>query len=389
MLALDGLRVLDLSRLVPGPYASMLLADLGAEVIKVEDPGAGDYMRGVPPRYRTQNPKYCILNRGKRSITLNLKKPEGREIFLKLAASADVVLESFRPGVVDRLGVAYKDVRAVNPRIVYCSLTGYGQDGPRRDEPGHDVNYMGIAGLLDTTGPAGGPPVVPSVLVADMSGGLHAAFAIAAALLARERGKGGQYLDVSMFDGIVSWLIEPGGGYFVEKKLPPRGRLQFTGGWASYGVYEAKDGRWLTMAAMEPKFWDAFCAAVGLNEFKGLQADPDLQDEMRDRLASLFKTRPRDEWLRHFEGRDLPVGPVNTMEEALRDPHVKHRGLAPVVDDPTEGPITQLALPIRFSATPPRAIAPAPSQGEHTDEILRQAGFPADRIARLRAQGVV
>ncbi len=347
MHALEGVRVLDLSRLVPGPYATMLLADLGAEVVKIEEPAQGDYLRGWPPAYRATNAAFCMLNRGKKSATLNLKSDEGRRRFLELARRADVVVESWRPGVADRLGVGWEAVRAANPRVVYCSI--FGGD----DTPGHDLNYLGVTGVLD------GMDGLPSVLIADIGGGaMTAVFAILAALFARERGGGGQRVDVSMIEAIRSWMFFPGAHFFAGEETPRP--LPLAGGLPIYGIYVTKDGKRITLAALEPKF----AAALGVDAFD------------REAVAALMRSRTRDEWLAR---RDLPVAPVLTVEEALR-------GHVVWVDDPAEGRVANLPFPVRFSGTPARAPSRSPSLGEHTKEVL---GLSDAEEARLRAEGVI
>lgn len=263
--AFAGLRLLDLSRLLPGPYCSLLFADLGAEVIKVEEPGLGDYARSNLPHYGKTGvgAAYLMLNRNKKSLALNLKADAGKAIFRRLIRTADVLLESFRPGVMDRLGLGWEALRGENPGLVYCALSGYGQDGPYRNLVGHDINYMGYAGALAITGPRGGPPLMPGVQVADIGGGaLMAAFAIAAALHHRARAGQGQFLDVSMTDGVVSWLANHYGPFFATGQLPVRGEERLNGGWVCYQIYETADGKHLTLGALEPKFWANLCALL-------------------------------------------------------------------------------------------------------------------------------
>src|SRR5947208_6080832 len=264
---LEDLRVLDLSRLLPGGFCSLLLADLGADVLKVEDTGMGDYVRWSPPYYEgaddsAKSAYYLALNRGKRSIRLNLKEERGREVMLRLACEYDVLLESFRPGVMERLGVGYERLRQENPGLVYCAITGYGQDGPMRDRSGHDMNYLGLVGLLGLTGDRGGPPVQAAGQIADIGGGaLMAAFGILAALRERDRSGEGQLVDVSMSDGSLSWLAMVAARYFADREVPRRGRLEFGGGFICYRPYACADG-WGTLGALEPKFWRNWCRAV-------------------------------------------------------------------------------------------------------------------------------
>src|SRR5258708_7887537 len=261
--ALQGVRILDLSRMLPGPYCSMMLADLGAEVIKVEEPKIGDPTRHSPPTIDGRSAAFIQVNRNKKSIALDLKQPEGRAIFLKLASTADCVLEQFRPDVVDRLRVDYATVAEVNPRIVYCSLTGFGQNGPHRERSGHDLNYLALSGVLGLTADERGKPVIPGVQVADLAGAMIAGFAILAALLARDRTNRGQYLDVSMFYVMLSMLPIPASYEFAGKTIPVGGKYVLSGQYPFYNIYQTSDGKYMTLGALEPKFWANFCRKVG------------------------------------------------------------------------------------------------------------------------------
>ncbi|HWV86668.1 MAG TPA: CoA transferase, partial [Capillimicrobium sp.] len=296
-LPLEGVRVLDLSRLLPGPFCSLLLADFGADVVKVEDTGAGDYARWAPPRFdgvedSAAGAFFLALNRNKRSIRVDLKTEAGRDVLLRLARDADVLLESFRPGVLDRLGVGYERLREANPGLVYCAITGYGQDGPYRDRSGHDMNYLGLVGLLGLTGEAGGPPVPPAGQIADIGGGaLMAAFAILAALRERDRSGEGQLVDVSMADGALSWLGMLAARVFAGDAPPRRGRLELAGGIICYRPYAASDG-WVTLGALEPKFWAAWCRGVGREDLIERQFDPPGSDTHRE-VEAIFAARTR------------------------------------------------------------------------------------------------
>src|SRR5919198_881839 len=296
---LGGVTVLDLTRLLPGGYCTLLLADLGADVVKVEEPGRGDYIRWTPPLVEGESAAHRALNRGKRSVALNLKDPAGAEVLRRLSERSDVLVESFRPGVLARLGVGHDALRAANPRLVSCAITGYGQDGPYRDRVGHDINYLGFGGALDLMGVEGGPPVVPAVQVGDMAGGgMAAVIGILAALLQRGRTGRGRFVDTAMMDGVVSWLSIHAGAYLQTGDEPRRGRMPLSGAYACYGVYECADGKWLAVGALEPQFWTALCGALGVPELVDTQFGPrDQQREMATRLSSLFAERGRDEWL--------------------------------------------------------------------------------------------
>jgi len=389
----SGVRILDLTRLLPGAYCSLLLGDLGAEVIKVEEPGIGDYARLTPPQLGASGmgAAFLMLNRNKQSLTLNLKHEDGQEVFRRLAADADVVLESFRPGVMRRLGLDYEALRAVNPRLIYCAISGYGQDGPYQDLAGHDINYLGYAGALSVTGPRAGAPVPPGVQVADIGGGsLLAAFTIASALYHRNQSGQGQMLDVSMTDGVVSWLAHHFGMFFATGRIPLRGEERLNGGWVCYGVYETKEGSYLTLGALEPKFWQNLCHLLGREDLVPHQyASGAKRDEVEADLRAIFKTKTREEWLALFKGKDVCVGPVLDFSEVSADPHVKHRGLFQTVERPGGGSIPQVGFPVQLSATPAGITRPAPELGEHTESLLSSLGYSAAEISRFRERGVI
>jgi len=385
---LGGVRVLDLTRLLPGGYCTLLLADLGADVVKVEEPGRGDYIRWTPPLVDGVSAAHRALNRGKRSITLNLKADEGPAVLRTLVTRADVLVESFRPGVMERLGVGYEALTGANPALVYCAITGYGQDGPYRDRVGHDVNYMGYGGALSMTGPPeGGAPVLPGVQVGDLGGGgMLGAIGILAALIeARATGRG-QVVDASMLDGVVSWLSIHAGTYLATGEEPAPGAAPLGGGLACYGVYRARDGRYLTVGALEPRFWEALCGALGHPELIPEQfAPPRRQREIAAALQAEFATCDRDDWLARFADVEACVGPVNSVGEALADLQVRARGMvAEVHGVPVgPGPVPKMGSP---SGEP---LRPAPALGEHTAEVLSAAGVTEGRLAALRAAHVV
>src|SRR5205085_11039118 len=296
--ALAGIRVLDLSRMLPGPFASMMLGDLGAEVIKVEEPTVGDPTRHSPPMLGGQSAAFQQVNRNKKSIALHFNHSEARDIFLTLAETADVVLEQFRPGVVDRLGIGYATVKQVNPRLVYCSLSGFGQNGPHRERSGHDMNYLALAGVLGLTTDERGGPVIPGVQVADLAGGMVAAFAILAALMARQRTGRGQYVDVSMFDVMLSLLAIPAAQHFAGKTLEVCDTYALSGAYPFYNVYETSDGHYMTLGALEPKFWANFCKRVGREEWIARQFDDgERRENLFAEVRAIFKARTRSEWV--------------------------------------------------------------------------------------------
>ncbi len=376
---LSGLRVLDLSRLLPGPYCTMLLADMGAEVIKVETPRIGDYARFLPAELGLSG-MFPAINRNKKSIGLNYRNPRGKEVFLRLAQTADVILEGFRPGIMKKMGLDYEAVRAVNSKIIYCSLSGYGQAGPYRDRAGHDPNYLALAGLLGLNGAAGGPPVIPGVPIADLSGGMLAAISILGALVGRGVTGEGAYLDVSLIDAPVSWTAPIAGGYYFTTGTPPeRGRLALNGEFPCYQIYETADGQYLTLAALEPDFWAAFIKIVERPDLAPKQFDHAAIPE----VAAVFKHHARAAWLEKFKDTDGCVEPIYTYEEMLADPHLRQRGL--VVTE--NGQATGLGSPLVSLSAGARASAPG--LGEHTLKIMQELNFTPAVIEELHSKGII
>lgn len=394
-LPLDGLLVLDLSRLLPGPFCSLLLADFGADVIKVEDTGIGDYARWAQPTYEgpeetARGAIFLALNRGKRSVRINLKTERGREVLLRLVADADVLLESFRPGVMDRLGVGYDRLRERNPRLIYCAITGYGQSGPARDRSGHDTNYLALNGLLGLTGEHGGPPVQSAGQIADIGGGsLMAAVGILLALRERERSGEGQLVDCSMFDGALSWLSMVAAETLATAHAPQRGELPLAGRFICYRPYECADG-YVSLGALEPKFWQAWCGGVGRGDLIDSQFDAP-GSPAHQAVSEIFATRTRDQWRAFASEYDCCLEPVLGLDEVLDSELVRAREMIVAIDQPgAEQPIRQLGTPIKLSRTPAQpGRAPAPALGEHTDEVLGAIGFSEQEIAALHEEGAV
>jgi crotonobetainyl-CoA:carnitine CoA-transferase CaiB-like acyl-CoA transferase len=396
MSALEGTRVLDLSRLLPGGFCSLILADFGADVIKVEDTGMGDYIRFAPPHYEgadqtAAGAPFLALNRGKRSIRLDLKSEPGKQVLRRLARTADVLLESFRPGVLDRLGVGYEQLRAENPRLVYCAITGYGQDGPNRDRSGHDMNYLGLNGLLGLTGEADGPPVQSAGQIADLGGGaLTAALGIMFALRERDHSGQGQLVDCSMFDGSFAWLaLVAAEALAPSGRAPGRGQLPLAGGITCYRPYACADG-YVTLGALEPKFWAAFCRGVGREDLLAHAFDPP-GSRAHDSVSAIFATRTREQWRQFASEHDCCLEPVLDLDEVLASEQVRSRGLIVEVEQPgAERPVRLLGPPLKLSRTPADpGRAPGPALGEHTDAVLSEAGFTAAEIAELHAAGAV
>lgn len=390
MAPLKSVKVLDLTRLLPGGYCTMLLGDFGAEVIKIEQPGIGDYIRWMPPRMKKESGLFLAINRNKKSMTLNLKTSQGQEIFYRLVESVDVIIEGYRPGVVKRLGVDYITVKAVNPKVIYCSLSGYGQTGPYRNWVGHDINYIGIGGILAITGTAD-EPVIPGVQIADLAGGgMLAAIAILTALFARKKTGIGQYIDVAMLDGVVSWLSIHAGKYFVDQEIPNPNTMPLSGGTASYNIYETKDRKWISLGILEKQFWINLCQVIGREDLEDAPYfEPSHRDELKSILQSIFRTKNQIEWINLLNSADVPCGPIYTIDEVFKDPQVLHRDMFLEMDHPTEGRIKQLGIPIKFSETPGQLRLPPPQLGEHTAEILQSLGYSEEQIQNFRIKGVI
>ncbi len=410
-LPLEGVRVLDLSRLLPGGFCSLLLADFGADVLKVEDTGMGDYIRWSPPYVEgaddsAKSALFLSLNRNKRSIRLDLKSEPGREALLALVREHDVVLESFRPGVLDRLGVGYERMRKVNPGIVYCAISGYGQTGPKRDASGHDMNYLGLVGLLGLTGErgggVGGAPIQSAGQIADLGGGaLMAAFGIMVALRERDgaptrpgrpgsgsQGSGeGQVVDVSMADGALSWLAMVAGAYFADGIVPHRGELPLAGSMICYRPYECSDG-WITLGALEPKFWQAFCRGVGREDLIERQFERPGSDAHNE-VSEIFRARTRAAWEAFAREHDCCLEPVLELDEALSCELVREREMVVEIDQPgARSPVRQLGIPVKLARTPgEHRRLPGPALGEHTREALLAAGLSEREVTELLASG--
>jgi len=394
-LPLEGIRVLDLSRLLPGGFCSLLLADFGADVVKVEDTGRGDYVRWAPPFYAGADDSaasalFLSLNRGKRSIRIDLKTAKGREVLMRAARDADVLLESFRPGVLDRLGVGYEVLREVNPGLVYCAITGYGQDGPFRDRAGHDLNYLARVGLLGLTGDEDGAPVQAAGQIADLGGGaLMAAFGILTALRERDRTGEGQLVDASMADGALSWLAMVAARYFAEGAAPRRGGLELGGALLCYRPYRCSDG-WVALGALEPKFWRAWCRGVGRADLVERQFDPPGSDA-HAQVEAEFAGRTRAEWEAFAAEHDCCLEPVLGLEEALDSELVRARGMVAQLAQPgAERPVRLLGVPVKLSRTPgDPARAPGPALGQDTEAVLGELGYAPEEVEALKAAGVV
>jgi len=387
---LEGIKILDLTRLFPGPLATMMLGDLGAEVIKVEDPKTGDLTRYWPPLKEGIGTGFLALNRSKLSLTVDLKDPRGRELFFKLCKQADVVVEGFRPGVMDRLGIGYENLKGAREDIILCSISGYGQDGPYRLRAGHDINYCARTGVLGLTGARRGPPMMLGVQVGDVTGGTWQALAgILGALFQRERTGRGQWVDIAMTDGALTTATLMLADVFAGQEPAARGEAPLAGGYPGYGVFETADGRYLAVGALEPHFFDALCEALGMPEHKGQTGL--LGDEgfaLREKIAAAILGRTQREWMQVFEKVEACVEPVLEGREVLDEPQLNHRKMFFEMDHPAAGRMKLMATPLRLAGrTTPHL--PAPRLGEHTAEILKRLGMSDEEVDSLAADQVV
>ncbi|MFN4063863.1 CoA transferase [Azoarcus communis] len=383
---LSGLRILDLTRLLPGPLATQHLADYGAEVIKIEDTGAGDYARSMGAMAGETSYFYQVVNRNKKSLRLDLKQPAGRALFLRLVESADAVVEGFRPGVMDKLGLGHAALLEANPAIVLCSITGYGQTGPYAQRAGHDINYIGYAGVLDQIGTAGSGPAVPNVQIGDLLGGtMSAAFGIMVALYEAKSSGRGRHVDVSMTDAAMAHAIFPLVEVLAHGRVRPRGEDLLSGGVPCYGVYATADGRHMAVGALEEKFWFLLCDTLGLPELKSAHLDGgEAGEQARQRLAEIFASRSLADWVAVFDGVDCCVTPVLRLEESMENAQIQARGAVVEV-----GGIRQFAPPVRLSGHVPDFSRPAPAAGANADSLLSELGLDAGQIDQLRQSGVI
>ena len=399
---LEGIKVLEVVRVGPAAFPGMWLADMGAEVVKVETPSQAA-VKGAG--FRTLSEKeareaaFINYNRNKRSIAVNLRTEEGQEILHRLAKWADVLVEGFRPGVMKRLGGDYETLREINPMLIYCSLSGYGQDGPYKDFPGHDINYISLGGALDLIGEADKEPVVPLNFIADYAGaGLHGVIGILLALMARQRIGEGQYVDLAYLDSVISLTANIcAARFFSHGFVPQRGASPLSGGYPFYSVYQTKDGKCLSIGCMEPWLWENLCRALGREDFIPYhfesphweQAPDDKYKEVKEQLKQVFLTKTRDEWFDFLAKHDVCVGKVYSWDEVFTDPQVLHRQMLVEVEHPTLGKIKHVGIPIKLSKTPGSVRRVGPYLGEHTDELLRELGYMAEAISELRQKGVI
>jgi crotonobetainyl-CoA:carnitine CoA-transferase CaiB-like acyl-CoA transferase len=398
--ALEGLKILDLTRYAPGPYCTMILGDLGADIIKIEEMGSpggrrAEQMKGMdtipaPFEFPTTESTYNPLNRNKKSIQLNLKAAMGQRIFHQLAEKTDIVVEGFRPGVTKRLGIDYPTLKKVNQRLIYCAITGYGQDGPYRDLPGHDINYISNGGAVGAISLPGARPAIPGNLIGDMAaGGLQATIGILAALAARERTGKGQFVDIAMTDGAVSMLCLYLGRYFELGRLTKPEEKSSCGATHYYNHYETSDGKFISIACSEPWFFANLCRALGCEDFIPYQMDIEKNDEITDYFRQKFLTRTSDEWFDILSKADAPVGRVYSLDELAGDPQLQHRRMIVEVDSPGEGKIRQAGISIKLSETPGEIRNLGASPGESTVEILTELGYSQEEIKEMQEAEVI
>lgn len=386
---LASLKVLDFSTLLPGPFASLMLADMGAEVLRIESPTRPDLLRVLPPHDQGTSASHAYLNRNKRSLALDLKQAEALQIVYALVADYDIVLEQFRPGVMERLGLGYEALKAINPRLIYVSITGYGQTGPYKDRAGHDINYLALAGMASYTGRQDSGPLPLGVQVADVGGGsLHAVVGLLAAVIARQQSGVGQYLDVSMTDCSFSLNAMAGAGY-LACGVEPQWETQVLNGGSFYDYYRTRDGRWMSVGSLEPAFMQALCTALGRPELTAHGLTPERQPAFKQALQVEFEKRSFDQLCELFAGVDACVEPVLTLSEAVAHPQIMARALVSQVPRSDGSSQAQIACPLKFSEGLPAPRHIGAAVGAHSDEVLAELGFSAQRIADLRRSKVV
>lgn len=391
---LAGVRVLDLSRILSGPFCSMMLADWGAEVVKVEMPQGGDGTRGWgPPFVEGESAYFLSVNRNKRSVAIDLKAEEGREIVRRLAAESDVLLENFRPGTTERLGAGYEELSRINPRLVYCSISGFGQDGPYRDRPGFDAVAQAMSGMMSITGEPEGAPTKHGMSIADLTAGMWAAFAISSALYERERSGRGQHLDVSLLDGQISWLTYVAGAYFATGNLPTR----YGSGHPTivpYQPFATQDG-YIMLAVGTDKQWQVFCRAADLEHvaddprFATNAARVENRDAVIDLVAKVLKRRTTQSWQTELESVGVPCGPINNVAQVFDDPHVRAREMVTSFVHPRAGTVQTVGVPVKLSRTPGTRPAAPPLLGEHTRAVLLELGYTDVEVDALAARRVI
>ena len=381
--ALDGMRILDLSRLLPGPYCSMILADFGAEVIKIEEPGSGDYSRSFPPFQNGFGYWHLQLNRNKKSVAIDLKSEVGRSAFLKLAQTADVVLESYRPGVLKRLGIDYETVSKLNPKIVYCAITGYGKQGPLVKQADHDIGYVSLAGIVSMSGEPAGRPAIPGVLMADMNAALMAGMSIMMAVRHAEQSGQGQEIDIALYNTALTLMPGAASLYFGSGFVAERGNNWLTGAYANYNIYETRDGRYVSVGCLEKKFWSNLCVALERADLTDVLDEENNHSKVQQELAAIFKTKTMQEWTDFLAGKDTCVTPVLNFDEAMAAEQTTANEMVLNACDDEVGTYKQIGFAMKMSATPGQLQKRAPKLGEDTEAVLRGCGLDEAELEQL------
>ncbi len=389
---LQGIRILDLTRLLPGPLGTMLMADMGAEVIKIENPTQPDYIRNFPPYINGESANYLAYNRSKKSILLNYQTPEGQQLFMDLVKTPDVVVEQFRPGMMDKMGIGYETAKVHNPKIIYVSITGYGQTGPYSHFAGHDLNYIAYAGILNVTGEPNEAPKMPGVQLADIAGGSYmGAIATLAALHARTQTGVGQQVDVSMTDAVMPLLSVVYAQFAANNQPQVRGRMPLSGGAPNYNIYQCQDNKYVTLGTLEPKFWGKFCDTIGKPEWKMYMA-PQNEEELADyktRIGNFFFEKTQKEWEEFGKQHDLLISPINELIDLENDPQLIERQMIVETEHPTAGKLKNIGVPLKFSETAAKPAWAAPLLGEDTNEVFLELGISIEKMEELKEKKII